>query len=146
LPQWFDDHLHCATPMQWLPALLADARTRMVGARPPRALRRALDGCAALGEHDDALDVLVHCGDLWAPLGLERTAMARLRPGAVLIDLAWVEVWAGAWKLQAWRRAPGHRAAAARLSAVIELGLHEPQQWVSAHRLALVITLAVARG
>jgi hypothetical protein len=144
LPQWFDDHLHCAPPRAWLPALLAGGQARTIGALPPRALRKLVDGRAPLGSDDTELDVLVHTGELWRPLALEPADVARLRAGAVVIDLAWVDVWSGALRLQAWRRAPGQRAAADRLAALLELGLRAPQQWVSADRTAVVITLAVA--
>jgi hypothetical protein len=142
--QWLDDHLHAAPLAQWLPALLQDRRVRTIGVDPPRALRRLLEGCAPLAERDDAIDVLVHTGELWHPL--PRPRIDALCDGGVLLDLAWLGAWRSALRLRAWRRAPGQRAAADRLAALLALGLREPQQWICATGAAVVVTLALRRG
>jgi len=142
--QWLDDHLHAAPVAQWVPALLQDRRVRTIGVDPPRALRRLLQGCVPLGDDDDAIDLLVHTGELWQPLSSAR--VAALGDGGVLLDLAWLGAWASAWRLRAWRRGPGQRAAADRIASVLALGLREPQQWICATGTALVVTLALRRG
>lgn len=146
MAQWLDDHLHAAPVAQWVPALLRDRRARTLGADPPRALRKLLDGCAPLADDDRDVDVLVHIGELWQPPSVTAASIDALVDGGVLVDLAWVGTWSSALRLRAWRRAPGQRAAIDRLATVVTLGLREPQQWVCATGAALVVTLALRRG
>ncbi|NVB39369.1 hypothetical protein G6O69_16120 [Pseudenhygromyxa sp. WMMC2535] len=145
-----DVHLPCPPLHEWLPARFAEGRVgAWSSARTPRRLRATLaewprldaDEPAALAELD-ALDVLIFGLRLERP-ELPESLLARLRPGALVVELALPRPRA-LRRLLGLEPPPAARAARAQARTLDWLGRghHGVEQWECVEPARVLVTLS----
>jgi len=143
-----DDYLHCPALARWLPDRLAGFQVQHVlvpGA--PAALRRFVRRWPAVEDaapSTDAATAFVVAGSLRRPAPVE--LLDALAPGAVLVEVASVGgVRIGERLFGIPARKSTRRLTVRRLTAWLDAGLADPEQWLTTDPPDACVTLGRRR-
>ena len=146
-----EDHLACPALERWIPDLVGEHAHVWTapGTRPPRVVVRLLESWSPVPDDGSVLPALVVATSLQPelPLHLPAALLERVRPGALVLDLASLTRPSLG---SLWR--PGRRrtaimfAAADRVRTLADGGLVDVEQWVSLDPSSILVTLGFRRG